>query len=114
MVQFTYNISIYIFIKQILFFIIYKYHFKIYKISMIGLDNLYVIIKVEHFKFLYNRFKNELLFIKDQITKYYNIKRMKRLYFEKEDKIYLLYKNITIKQSNDKLDFKKLGFFIII
>ncbi len=48
-----------------------------YKISTIGSDNLYTVIKVEHFKFLYDRFKNELLFVKDRITKYYNIKRMK-------------------------------------
>ncbi len=85
-----------------------------YKISTIGLDNLYIIIKVEYFKFLYNRFKNELSFIKDRMTKYYNIKKIKRLSFEEGSKIYLLYKNIIIKRPNDKLDFKKLGFFIII
>ncbi len=85
-----------------------------YKIPTIGLDNLYVIIKVKYLKFLYNGFKNELSFVKNRITKYYNIKKMKRLSFEKGDKIYLLYKNIIIKRSNDKLDFKKFGFFIII
>ena len=39
---------------------------------------------------------------------------MKRLSFEKGDKTYLFYKNIIIKQPNDKLNFKKLGPFIII
>ncbi len=48
------------------------------------------------------------------MAKYYNIKKMKGLSFEKGDKVYLLYKNIIIKRSNDKLDFKKLGLFIII
>ncbi len=48
------------------------------------------------------------------MAKYYNIKKMKRLSFEKEDKIYLLCKNITIKRPNDKLDFKKFEPFIII
>ena len=38
---------------------------------------------------------------------------MKRLSFEEKNKVYLLYKNIIIKQSNDKLDFKKLRPFII-
>ncbi len=38
---------------------------------------------------------------------------MKRLSFKKKDKVYLLYKNIIIKRPNDKLDFKKFGFFII-
>jgi len=77
-------------------------------------DNLYIAIKAEHFKFLYDRLKNELSFIKDKMTKYYNIKKIKRLSFEKEGKVYLFYKNIIIKRPNDKLDFKKLELFIII
>jgi len=81
---------------------------------MIGLNNLYIVIKVEYLKFLYNRFKSELLFLRDWIAKYYNIKRIKGLSFEKRGKMYLLYKNIIIKRSNDKLDFKKFGSFIII
>ncbi len=85
-----------------------------YKIPTIGPDNLYVVIKVKHFKFLYNRFKNELLFVKDWMAKYYNIKKMKRPSFEKESKVYLFYKNIIIKQPNNKLDFKKFGLFIIV
>ncbi len=48
------------------------------------------------------------------MTKYYNIKKIKKLSFEKRDKIYLLRKNIIIKRSNKKLDFKKFRFFIII
>ncbi len=48
------------------------------------------------------------------MVKYYNIKKIKGLSFEKGNKMYLLYKNIIIKQSNNKLDFKKFGFFIII
>ncbi len=47
------------------------------------------------------------------MVKYYNIKKMKELSFKKRDKIYLFYKNIIIKQLNNKLDFKKLGLFII-
>ncbi len=113
-IQFIYNIFIYIFTKQTLFFTIYGYHPEIYKIPTIKLNNLYIVIKIKHLKFLYNRFKNKLSFVKDWITKYYNIKRIKRLSFEKKDKIYLFYKNIIIKQSNDKLDFKKLRPFIII
>ncbi len=114
MIQFAYNISIYISTKQILFFIIYGYHPKIYKTPTIRLDNLYAVIKTEYLKFLYNKLKNELSFVKDRITKYYNIKRMKKLSFDKGNKTYLLRKNIIIKQPNDKLDFKKLRSFIII
>ncbi len=85
-----------------------------YKTPTIGLDNPYVTIKVEYFKFLYDRFKNELLFVKDRIMKYYNVKRMKRSFFEEENKVYLLRKNITTKRPNNKLNFKKLGPFIIV
>ena len=113
MIQFAYNISIYKATKQIPFFVNYGFHSIIYKISTIGLDNLYAAIKTKHLKFLYNRLKNELSFVKDQMAKYYNIKKMKRPSFEKENKIYLLYKNIIIKRPNDKLDFKKLGPFTI-
>ncbi len=81
---------------------------------MIGSNNLYAIIKAKHFKFLYNRFKNEFSFVKDQITKYYNIKKIKKQYFKKRNKIYLFHKNIITKQPNNKLDFKKLGPFIIV
>jgi hypothetical protein len=38
---------------------------------------------------------------------------MKGLSLKKGNKTYLLYKNITTKKPNDKLDFKKLGLFII-
>ncbi len=97
-----------------MFFTIYKYYFEIYKILTIGLNNLYVVIKIEYLKFLYNRFKNEFSFVKDRIIKYYIIKKIKRPSFKKEDKVYLLCKNITIKQPNDKLDFKKFRPFIIV
>ncbi len=100
--------------KQTLFFTIYGYHLEIYKIPTIGPDNLYAAIKAEHFKFLYNRLKNKFSFVRDRIAKYYNIKRMKRSSFEERDKVYLLCKNIIIKQLNNKLDFKKFRPFIIV
>ena len=38
---------------------------------------------------------------------------MKRPSLKEGDKTYILYKNITTKRPNDKLDFKKFGLFII-
>src|SRR6266566_1984287 len=114
MVQFVYNILIYKATKQTPFFANYRFYFTIYKTPIIRPDNLYIAIKTEHFKFLYNRFKNELLFIRDRLAKYYNIKRIKRPFFEEGGKAYLLYKNIIIKRPNDKLDFKKFRLFIIV
>ncbi len=72
--------------KQILFFTTYRYHLEIYKILTIGLDNLYVIIKIKYFKFLYDKLKNKLSFVKDRMIKYYNIKRIKKPSFEKGNK----------------------------
>ncbi len=54
-----------------------------YKISTVGPDNLYITIKIEYLKFLYDRFKNELLFVKDRMAKYYNIKRIKGPFLKK-------------------------------
>src|SRR6266699_1694064 len=114
MTQFAYNISIYKVTKQTLFFINHRFHLTIYKTSTIRLDNPYITIKIKHLKFLYDKLKNELSFVRDRMAKYYNIKRMKRLSFEEGGKVYLLRKNIIIKRSNDKLNFKKLGLFIIV
>ncbi len=97
-----------------MFFITYGYHPKMYKIPTIELDNLYTTIKTKHLKFLYNKFKNEFSFVKNRIIKYYNIKKIKKPSFKKKDKMYLLYKNIIIKRSNNKLNFKKFKLFIII
>ena len=47
------------------------------------------------------------------MAKYYNIRRMKGPSLKKRDKAYFLRKNITTKRPNDKLDFKKLGPFVI-
>ena len=114
MIQFAYNISIYKTTKQTLFFANYRFHLTIHKTSTIRLDNSYAAVKIEHFKFLYDKFKNKVLFIRSRIAKYYNIKRIKKLSFEKRNKIYLFYKNIIIKRPNNKLDFKKFKLFIII
>ncbi len=100
MIQFVYNISIYKVTKQTLFFINHKFYLIIYKILTIGLDNLYIVIKVEHLKFLYNKLKNELSFVRDRITKYYNIKKIKRPSFEKKTKCIYFIKTLLL---NDQM-----------
>jgi hypothetical protein len=47
------------------------------------------------------------------MTIYANKKRLKGPTLKKENKVYLLYKNIKIKRLNNKLDYKKLGLFKI-
>jgi len=48
------------------------------------------------------------------MTIYANKKRLKGPTLEKEDKVYLLCKNIKTKQPSNKLDYKKIRLFYII
>ncbi len=47
------------------------------------------------------------------MTSYTNKKRLKGPIFKKGDKVYLSQHNIHTKQPNNKLDFKKIGPFLI-
>jgi hypothetical protein len=55
----------------------------------------------------------DLVFFMKKIILYYNIYRNIELIFKKGDKVYLIQRNIQIKQPNTKLDHKKLGLFKI-
>jgi hypothetical protein len=59
--------------------------------------NLAAIIKSKDLKALYKELRKKLEFIRKQIKKYYNIKKIKRLTFLGGDIIYLTIKNIIIK-----------------
>ncbi len=71
-----------------------------YKISRIKPDNLYTVIKVEYLKFLYNRFKNELSFVKNRMAKYYNIKKIKDYLSKKKTKCIYFIKTSSL---NDQI-----------
>ncbi|KAF3770612.1 hypothetical protein M406DRAFT_246851, partial [Cryphonectria parasitica EP155] len=49
-----------------------------------------------------------------RIIQYANSKRIEELILQKEDKIYLLRKNIKITRSSNKLNYKKLELFKIL
>jgi hypothetical protein len=56
----------------------------------------------------------ELMFCRQQITKYANCKRIKGLTLKKGDKVYLLWRNIKLNKLTKKLDAVKLGPFKIL
>ena len=58
--------------------------------------------------------KIKLKFVRQQISKHYNKKRLKRLTFKKGNIIYLATKNIIIKRFNKKLDHKYLKLYKVI
>ena len=48
------------------------------------------------------------------MSKYYNQKRLKGLTFSRKSIVYLVIKNIIIKQLSKKLDYKYIGLYKVI
>ena len=57
---------------------------------------------------MHKKIKKELKFVRQQIKKYYNQKKLKRLTFSEGNIIYLTTKNIITKKPNKKLNHKYL------
>ena len=64
-------------------------------------------------KELYKELAEDIQFIYTRLVFFYDQKYKLGLTLNKRDKVYLLRKNITIKQLSDKLDYKKLSLFKI-
>jgi hypothetical protein len=62
---------------------------------------------------LYTIFKEELKFVRYRIKEYYNRLRLEGPRLVRRDKVYLISRNLRIKRLSKKLDFKKLGPFLI-
>ena len=62
---------------------------------------------------MHNKLQKDIRFLSHHTAYYYNKKRSRSPIFLKEDKIYLLQKNIKTKQSSKKLDYTKLEPFKI-
>ena len=76
-------------------------------------DNIKAILTSEHLKKLHADMKTELEFVRQQMSKYYNQKRLEGPTFAEGDMVYLSTKNITTKRPTKKLDAKLLGPFPI-
>jgi hypothetical protein len=70
-------------------------------------------LQVLDLKIFYKKLAADLVFFTKKIISYYNKYYNIKLIFKKGDKIYLIQRNIQIKQPNIKLDHKKLGLFKI-
>jgi hypothetical protein len=60
---------------------------------------------------LYAMLKEELEFVRARMKQHYNKYRLEGLCLEREDKVYLISRNLCIKRLSKKLDFKKIGPF---
>ncbi len=113
--QFAYNSLKSKAISILPFFTNYRYNLEAY--CYLRKDNTRAeraILVVDKLKGLYSKIAIDIEFQNQQAAIYANKKQSIRPLLEKEDKVYLLRKNIRTKQLNTKLDFKKLGLFGIL
>ena len=70
-------------------------------------------VQINKLKDLHRELSIDIIFLRMRMTKYYNSKRTRGLFFKKGDKVYLLQRNIKITRLSGKLDYIKLGPFQI-
>jgi hypothetical protein len=85
-----------------------------YRTSRDGLIIPKAILTTEKLKNLHEEMKTELEFVRNQMKKYYDQKRMKGPSFQEGDMVLLATKNIKTKRQNKKLDYKYIGPYKIL
>ena len=70
--------------------------------------------RAKKFMNLYKNFYKITKLVQEQIKKYYNFKKSKKLNFKKGDKAQLLHKNFKNKRLSKKLDYVKIKLFKIL
>ena len=68
-------------------------------------------IKIIQMQTLHDKFQKNIQFLNHHAVYYYNKRRSKSPTFSKGDEVYLLQKNIKMKQPSKKLDYTKLRLF---
>ena len=63
---------------------------------------------------MHQKIKKELKFVRQQMKKYYNQKRLKGLTFSEGNMVYLAIKNIITKRFSKKLNHKYLELYKVI
>jgi hypothetical protein len=93
---------------------IYKYNPEVYRLAIISeVNNQATSLQVLDLKVFHEELAVNLMFFTKRIMFYYNRYCNIEPTLKKKDKIYLIQRNIQIKQPNTKLDHKKLGLFKI-
>ncbi|AEO55973.1 hypothetical protein MYCTH_2043746, partial [Thermothelomyces thermophilus ATCC 42464] len=70
-------------------------------------------VKAEQMHALHEKLKKELEFVKTRMKNYYDKHRLEGPRLERGDKVYLIARNLRTKRPSTKLDFKKVGPFVI-
>ncbi|KAA8632751.1 hypothetical protein SMACR_01061 [Sordaria macrospora] len=71
-------------------------------------------IRAERLIEMHQTLRDELTFVRDRMSRYYDRTRSTAPIFKRGDKVYLLHRNIKTKRPSDKLDYKKLGPFKVL
>ena len=70
-------------------------------------------IKANQINALYEMLQKELKFVIERMKEYYNRHQLEGPRLKRGDKVYLSARNLRTKRPSEKLDFKKLGPFVI-
>jgi hypothetical protein len=93
---------------------IYGYNPEVYYLAVIlEINNQITSLQVIDLKVFHKELAIDLVFFTKKTTSYYNKYYSIEFMLEEGDKIYLIRRNIQIKQLSTKLDHKKLGLFKI-
>jgi hypothetical protein len=112
--QFAYNTSIAEKTKISPVYTIYRYNPEAYRLVITSqIDNQIASLQVLNLKLFHEELAADLVFFTKKTTLYYNEYYSIEPIFKKRNKIYLIQRNIQIKQPSTKLDHKKLGLFKI-
>ncbi|WPJ61332.1 hypothetical protein SMAC4_13444 [Sordaria macrospora] len=71
-------------------------------------------IRAERLIEMHQTLRDELKFVRDRMSRYYDRTRLTAPIFKRGDKVYLLRRNTKKKRPSDKLDYKKLGPFKVL
>jgi hypothetical protein len=92
----------------------YRYNPEAYRSTITSkIDNQVITLQVLDLKTLHEELAVDLVFFTKKVVSYYNTYRNIEPTLKEKDKIYLIQRNIQIKQPNTKLDHKKLELFKI-
>jgi hypothetical protein len=112
--QFAYNMSIAEKTKISPVYVIYRYNPEAYRsIITSEINNQVVSLQVLDLKVFHEKLAADLVFFTKKTMSYYDGYYSIKPTLKKKDKVYLIRRNIQIKQPSIKLDHKKLGLFKI-
>jgi hypothetical protein len=86
----------------------------VYRLAITSeIDNQIIILQVLELKVFHKELTIDLVFFTKKIILYYDKNHNIKPILKKKNKVYLIQRNIQIKQPSTKLDHKKLGLFKI-